>query len=126
MLDLTVRLKQNGHIEFEVTMNKLDRKARAQILGMMVEGMSMLSITRLTGASKNTIAKLLHDAGEAVRPRWWQRARASLQPGRLLRNDQGRRLWQSRRGKGVNVARRAPEPHNAYEHAPVHAADQRI
>ncbi len=46
-------------------MNKLDRKARAQILGMMVEGVSMQSITRLTGASKNTVAKLLKDAGEA-------------------------------------------------------------
>lgn len=46
-------------------MNKLDRKARAQILGMMVEGVSMQSITRLTGVSKNTVAKLLKDAGEA-------------------------------------------------------------
>ena len=46
-------------------MNKLDRKSRAQILGMMVEGVSMRSITRLTGASKNTVAKLLRDAGEA-------------------------------------------------------------
>ena len=46
-------------------MNKLDRKARAQILGMMVEGVSMQSIARLTGASKNTVAKLLKDAGEA-------------------------------------------------------------
>src|SRR5262245_54512670 len=48
-----------------VSMNRLDRKARAQILGMMVEGMSIQSITRLTGASKNTVAKLLKDAGEA-------------------------------------------------------------
>jgi IS1 family transposase len=46
-------------------MNKLGRKACAQILGMMVEGMSMHSITRMTGASKNTAAKLLKDAGEA-------------------------------------------------------------
>jgi IS1 family transposase len=48
-------------------MNRLDRKARAQILGMMVEGVSMRSITRLTGASKNTVAKLLQDAGNACR-----------------------------------------------------------
>ena len=46
-------------------MNKLDRKSRSQILGMMVEGVSMQSITRLTGVSKNTVAKLLKDAGEA-------------------------------------------------------------
>jgi IS1 family transposase len=46
-------------------MNRLDRKARAQILSMMVEGVSMESITRLVGVSKNTVAKLLKDAGEA-------------------------------------------------------------
>ncbi len=46
-------------------MNKLSRSQRAQIIGMMVEGMSIRSITRLTGASKNTVAKLLVDAGTA-------------------------------------------------------------
>ena len=46
-------------------MNKLSTTQRAQILGMMVEGMSIRSISRLTGASKNTIAKLLVDAGKA-------------------------------------------------------------
>jgi IS1 family transposase len=48
-----------------VSMNQLTRAQRAQILGMMVEGVSLQSITRLTGASKNTVAKLLKDAGEA-------------------------------------------------------------
>ena len=46
-------------------MNKLSREARAQILGMMVEGVSIRAISRMTGASKNTIAKLLEDAGQA-------------------------------------------------------------
>jgi IS1 family transposase len=46
-------------------MNKLSREARAQILGLMVEGMSIRAISRTTGASKNTIVKLLEDAGEA-------------------------------------------------------------
>jgi len=46
-------------------MNKLTRTARAQILGLMVEGMSMRAISRITGASKNTVVKLLEDAGEA-------------------------------------------------------------
>ncbi len=46
-------------------MNKLSRDARAQILGMMVEGVAIRAISRMTGASKNTIAKLLEDAGEA-------------------------------------------------------------
>jgi len=46
-------------------MNKLPLEKRAQILGMMVEGVSIRSISRLTGASKNTIVKLLADAGKA-------------------------------------------------------------
>jgi IS1 family transposase len=46
-------------------MNKLSRERRAQILGMMVEGNSIRAIVRMTGVSKNTITKLLEDAGEA-------------------------------------------------------------
>ena len=46
-------------------MNKLSSSARAQILGLMVEGVSMRAISRITSASKNTIVKLLEDAGEA-------------------------------------------------------------
>jgi IS1 family transposase len=48
-------------------MNKLTRAKRAQILALMVEGVSIRSITRLTGASKNTVAKLLVEAGTACR-----------------------------------------------------------
>src|SRR5690348_3701949 len=46
-------------------MNKLPLEKRAQILGLMVEGMSIRAISRTTGASKNTIVKLLEDAGHA-------------------------------------------------------------
>lgn len=46
-------------------MNRLSTKERAQIIGMMCEGMAIRAISRLTGASKNTIVKLLKDAGEA-------------------------------------------------------------
>lgn len=46
-------------------MNKLPTAKRAQILQMMVEGVSIRAIVRMTGASKNTIAKLLVDAGTA-------------------------------------------------------------
>jgi IS1 family transposase len=46
-------------------MNKLCPAKRADILGMMAEGVSLRAISRLTGASKNTIAKLLEDAGQA-------------------------------------------------------------
>src|SRR3984957_16144504 len=48
----------------EMPMNMLSLEKRTQILGMMVEGMSIRAISRLTGASKNTLVKLLTDAGE--------------------------------------------------------------
>src|SRR5205823_1534099 len=48
-----------------VVVNRLPTDQRAQILGMMVEGVSIRAISRMTGASKNTIAKLLADAGNA-------------------------------------------------------------
>ena len=46
-------------------MNKLDPRTRAQIIQLLCEGMAIRAITRVTGASKNTIAKLLADAGRA-------------------------------------------------------------
>ena len=46
-------------------MNKLSTEKRAQILSMLVEGMSMRAITRITDVSINTVAKLLNDAGHA-------------------------------------------------------------
>jgi IS1 family transposase len=46
-------------------MNKLPVKTRAQILNMLCEGSSMRSISRITGVSFNTVAKLLIDAGKA-------------------------------------------------------------
>ena len=46
-------------------MNKLDREARAKILSLLCEGVSIRAITRLTGASKNTVSRLLVDVGRA-------------------------------------------------------------
>ena len=46
-------------------MNKLTIEERARILHLLCEGMSIRAITRLTHASKNTVAKLLIDAGKA-------------------------------------------------------------
>lgn len=46
-------------------MNKLSLDDRARILHLLCEGMSIRAITRLTGASKNTVSKLLIDAGKA-------------------------------------------------------------
>lgn len=46
-------------------MNKLTSTDRAKILHLLCEGTSIRAITRLTAASKNTVTKLLVDAGHA-------------------------------------------------------------
>src|SRR3990170_50735 len=51
-------------------MNKLPREARAQILHLLCEGNSIRAVTRLTGASKTTVMKLVVDAGSAAA--WYQ------------------------------------------------------
>lgn len=61
----TFKLDATHKGSYKGCINKLPSGKRAEILGMMVEGMSLRAIARLTGASKNTIVKLLEDAGEA-------------------------------------------------------------
>jgi IS1 family transposase len=46
-------------------MNRLTTEKRAQIVGSLVEGNSIRATTRMTGAAKNTVTKLLTDLGEA-------------------------------------------------------------
>jgi IS1 family transposase len=46
-------------------MNRLNREQRAKILHLLCEGSSIRAVTRLTGASKNTVTKLMVDAGKA-------------------------------------------------------------
>lgn len=46
-------------------MNRLTIERRAQILSCLVEGNSIRATSRMTGAAKNTITKLLIDVGEA-------------------------------------------------------------
>jgi IS1 family transposase len=46
-------------------MNRLSHDDRVRILHQLCEGMSIRAITRTTGASKNTIIRLLVDAGKA-------------------------------------------------------------
>jgi len=46
-------------------MNRLSTEDRARILHLLCEGQSIRAITRVTGASKNTVIKLLADAGKA-------------------------------------------------------------
>ena len=46
-------------------MNRLSKERRAQILACLVEGNSIRSTVRITGAAKNTVSKLLKDVGWA-------------------------------------------------------------
>jgi len=46
-------------------MNKLDHKTRALILRLLVEGNSIRATSRIADVSKNTVNKLLNDAGAA-------------------------------------------------------------
>jgi IS1 family transposase len=48
-----------------VSMNRLTRQERAFILQLLCEGTSIRAVTRLTGASKNTVVRLLADVGRA-------------------------------------------------------------
>jgi IS1 family transposase len=61
----TFMLEPGGVQRYSPDMNKLPSDRRAQIIGLMAEGVSIRAICRLTGVSKNTVAKLLRDAGEA-------------------------------------------------------------
>ncbi len=59
-------------------MNRLSTEQRAQVIGCLVEGMSMRAIARTTGVARNTIDKLLNDIGEAC---------AEYQDGMLINLD---------------------------------------
>jgi IS1 family transposase len=48
-----------------VSMNRLSIEKRAQVIGCLVEGMSIRATVRTTGVAKNTITKLLVDLGAA-------------------------------------------------------------
>lgn len=47
-------------------MNKLSTERRAQVLGCLVEGMSLRATVRGTGVAKNSVIKLLADLGRAA------------------------------------------------------------
>jgi IS1 family transposase len=49
-----------------VIMNRLDAKTRTAILNCLIEGCSIRSTVRLTGASKKAVTKLLVDAGRVA------------------------------------------------------------
>jgi IS1 family transposase len=89
-------------------MNKLDRETRAKILQLLCEGMSIRAITRVLGVGKNTVARLLIDAGVAC---------AAYQD-RVLRNLPCKRvqvdeIWSFVYAKHINVATAKSAPRTA-------------
>lgn len=80
-------------------MNKLDAQTRSQILHLLVEGQSIRAITRLTGVSKNTVAKLLSDAG-AVCAEYQDCALRNLTSRRIQVDE----IWSFTYAKQKNVA----------------------
>lgn len=79
-------------------MNRKTTKERAQILNCLVEGNSIRSTVRLTGASKNTIVKLLEEIGEACA--WYQDQNLRNLPCKRIQVDE---IWSFVYSKQKNV-----------------------
>src|SRR5580698_7172191 len=58
-------LDRSSIIVYALSMNQLSIQRRAQVLGCLVEGMSIRATVRVTGVAKNTVVKLLEDVGVA-------------------------------------------------------------
>ena len=91
-------------------MNKLSVVERARILHLLCEGSSVRSVERLTGMSKNTVLKLLNDAGAALGA-YQDGAFRDLQTMRVQVDE----IWSFTYAKQKNVA--------AAKAAPDHAGD---
>ena len=89
-------------------MNKLSREARAQILHLLCEGNSIRAVTRITGASKKAVSKLMVDAGQAAA--WYQdRVFVGLTCKRLQVDE----IWAFVHCKQKNVAKAKAAPAEA-------------
>jgi lambda repressor-like predicted transcriptional regulator len=87
-------------------MNKLPLEKRVQILSMLVEGSSMLSVSRVAGVSINTVTKLLIDAGRMCAAFHDERVRNVT--AKSIQCDE---IWSFSYAKNMNVkfAKSAPE-----------------
>ena len=89
-------------------MNKLAPQDRARILHLLCEGQSIRAITRLTGASKNTVIKLLIDAGKACMA--YHDANVRMVPAKRIQVDE---IWSFTYAKEKNVAAAKAAPDGA-------------
>lgn len=79
-------------------MNRLSTERRGQVIACLVEGMSIRGTVRVTGAAKNTIAKLLVDVGVAA-SQYQDRVLRGL-PCRVIECDE---IWSFCYSKAKNV-----------------------
>jgi IS1 family transposase len=87
------------------SMNKLDRRKRAQILHLLCEGTSLRATSRLADVSFNTVLKLFEDAGRACAD-YQDKALRNLQCKRLQLDE----IWcfVYAKEKNVRTAKAAP------------------
>lgn len=79
-------------------MNRKSTKDRAQMLQLLVEGNSLRAVSRITGASINTVTKLLVEAGEACA--WYQDNNLRNLPCKRVQVDE---IWSFVYSKQKNV-----------------------
>ena len=91
-----------------VSMKKLPATDRARILHLLCEGSSIRAVTRLTGASKNTVIKLMIDAGKACAAYHDEHVR-----GLTSRRIQVDEIWSFTYAKQKNVAAAKAAPEGA-------------
>ena len=89
-------------------MSRLPTDKRVQILNMLVEGMSMRSISRVAGVSINTVSKLLVEAGEACAT-YHDEAVRDVHASRVQCDE----IWSFCYAKEKNVARAKAAPQGA-------------
>lgn len=81
-----------------VSMNRLSTQERARIIGALVEGNSLRATSRMTGAAKNTVTKLLVDIGQAAAD--YQDDHLRLLPCEVVEADE---IWAYCYAKNKNV-----------------------
>ena len=89
-------------------MNKLSDANRAKILHLLCEGSSIRSVTRLLGVGKNTVIRLMIDAGRACAAYHDQHVR-KLKTKRVQVDE----IWSFTYAKQKNVAKAKSAPNGA-------------
>lgn len=89
-------------------MDRLSAKERSNIIHLLCEGNSIRSITRLTGMSKNTVTKLLTDAGKACMA-YHDATVRGVKSSRIQCDE----IWSFTYAKAKNVAKAKSAPNGA-------------